>query len=371
MNRVLRNISRWIVGIVFIFSGFVKGVDPLGTAYRIEDYFIAYGTEWASFLSVGLSVFLSTVEFVLGLALISGMRMQLVSKVLLWMMIFFTGLTFYDALYEPVPDCGCFGDAIKLTNWETFYKNIVLIIFVLVIYFSRKKFKINIPRSIQTLILFLYLAGFGYFSVYNYNHLPMLDFRAWKVGKQMNPDGEQETLVYLTYQNKATGEQKEYLSPDYPWNDSVWLANWEFVDQRTEVVGELADHGLFAEDENGNDMTTVILDSPNIFVVVAYDLSKVSASSFDKIAAIDAIASAEGNGIIWLTSTLPDEVNALSEQHPELYEVYYADDIVLKTMVRSNPGLMLMDQGVVMQKWHHNDFPQGEELKQLFNQVTE
>ncbi|HOI31442.1 MAG: DoxX family protein [Bacteroidales bacterium] len=371
MNRLLRNISRWIVGIVFMFSGFVKGVDPLGTAYRIEDYFIAYGTEWASFLSVGLSVLLSTSEFVLGLALISGFRMILISKVLLWMMVFFTGLTFYDALYEPVPDCGCFGDAIKLTNWETFYKNIVLIVLVLIIFVSRRKFKINMPTPIQTLLIFLYLAGFAYFSLYNYNHLPIMDFRAWKEGKQMNPEGVQETLVYLTYRNKNTGEDKEYLSPEYPWNDSIWLNNWEFVDQRTEIVGELAGHGLFAEDENGNDMTAIVLESPNIFVIVAYDLYKIPANVFDKIATLDAIASAEGNGIIWLTSTLPDEVNALSEQHPELYEVYYADDIVLKTMVRSNPGLILMNQGVVKKKWHHNDFPEGEELKQIIKQFSE
>ena len=371
MNRVLRNISRWVVGIVFIFSGFVKGVDPLGTAYRIEDYLIAYGTEWASFMSLGLSVLLSVTEFVIGLALISGIRMQFVSKVLLLMMIFFTGLTFIDALYEPVPDCGCFGDAIKLTNWETFYKNIVLMVFVLIIYTSRKRFTIKVSKAFQTILLVAYFIGFGYFSLYNYNHLPMMDFRAWKVGKQMNPDGEQEARVYLTYRNKATGEEEEYLSPNYPWNDSIWLANWEFVDQRTEIVGDMPDHGLFAEDDEGNDKTSVIFDSPDLLMFVAYDLSKVSQEVFEKIALIDEFASSEGNGIVWLTSSLPDEVSALNEQYPTLYEVYYADDIVLKTMVRSNPGLIWMDQGVVKKKWHYNDFPQGNELEQLIKELTQ
>ena len=371
MNRVISNISRWIVGIVFIFSGFVKGVDPLGTAYRIEDYFIAYGTEWASFLSLGLSVLLSVTEFVIGIALISGMRMQFVAKALLLIMIFFTGLTFYDALYEPVPDCGCFGDATKLTNWETFYKNLVLMVFVLLIYANRKKFTLSISKSFQTFLLVVYFLGFGYFSFYNYYHLPMMDFRAWKVGKQMNPEGEQETLVYLTYRNMETGEKEEFLSPNYPWNDSTWLANWEFVDQRTEVVGDLPDHGLFAEDEEGNDMTSVVLDSPDLLLFVAYDLSKVPQKVFDKIALIDEFASSKGNGIVWLTSSLPEEVSALSEQYPTLYEVYYADDIVLKTMVRSNPGLIWMDEGVVKKKWHHSDFPQGNELEQLIKGLTE
>jgi uncharacterized membrane protein YphA (DoxX/SURF4 family) len=371
MNLVLRNISRWIVGVVFIFSGFVKGVDPLGTAYRIEDYFIAYGTEWASFLSLGLSIFLSTLEFVIGLALISGMQMKLVSKALLLIMVFFTGLTFYDAIYEPVPDCGCFGDAIKLTNWETFYKNLILMVFVLIIFFNRRNFRSNVSSSIQSVFIGIYFLGFGYFSFYNYNHLPMIDFRAWKVGKQMNPENEQESLVYLTYRNKSTGEEQEYLSPDYPWNDSVWMVNWEFVDQRTVQVGEIADHGLYAEDENGNETTSIVLNPPDLFVIVAYDLAKVPASAFEKIARVDDELSKEGNGIVWLTSTLPDEVSELSEKYPSLYEVYFADDIVLKTMVRSNPGLILLDEGIVKQKWHHNDFPQGEELRLIIESFKE
>ena len=139
--KIFTLISRLLVGCVFVFSGFVKGIDPLGTAYRIEDYFIAFGTQWAIPLALYLSVFLCTVEFSIGILLLLNVRIKEVAWLLLLMMLFFTCTTFYDALYNPVPDCGCFGDAIKLTNWQTFLKNIVLMVFVLTIFLNRKKIK--------------------------------------------------------------------------------------------------------------------------------------------------------------------------------------------------------------------------------------
>lgn len=370
MNWFLRNFSRHLVGIVFIFSGFVKGVDPLGTAYRIEDYFVAYGTEWAMGLALLLSILLSTAEFVIGLALVTGMKMRVTAWFLLVIMLFFTGVTYFDALYEPVPDCGCFGDAIKLTNWQTFYKNIVLMVFVLAIFFNRKRYKIRLYPAMQWFFVMIYFVCFGYFSYFNYSHLPMIDFRAWKEGKQLNPEGEQESLVYLTYRNKETGETKEYLSPNYPWDDAQWLESWEFVDQRTVLLGEQPDHGLFAEDSFGNEMTHVVLQSPNLLVFVSYDLSQIPAEAIVKIENIEKQVSENGGGIVWLTASLPEELESWQNKYDFLYETYFADGIVLKTIVRSNPGLVWMNEGKVMKKWHYNDFPQGEELDQLVEKLT-
>lgn len=369
MNWFLRNFSRQLVGFVFIFSGFVKGVDPLGTAYRIEDYFVAYGTEWAMGLALVLSILLSTAEFVIGLALVTGLKMRVTPWFLLVMMLFFTGITYIDAMFEPVPDCGCFGDAIIITNWQTFFKNIVLMVFVFMIFFNRKRYKNLLSSSVQWLLVIVYFVGFGYFSYYNYNHLPMIDFRPWKEGRQLNPEKEQESLVYLSYRNKETGETKEFLSPDYPWDNPEWLEAWEFVDQRTVMLGDQPDHDLFAEDSFGNEMTHVVLDSPNILVFVSHDLSRMPAEAIEKIQQIEKRVSENGEGIVWLTASLPEELEAWQEKYDIFYETFFADDIVLKTIIRSNPGLVWMNEGKVMKKWHYNDFPQGKELDELIKEL--
>jgi uncharacterized membrane protein YphA (DoxX/SURF4 family) len=176
--KFVRNFSRVFVGLVFIFSGFVKGVDPLGFAYKIDDYFIAYGMQWAEPLSTTLSVLLCAFEFSLGVLLVLNVKPKLIAWLTLLIMVYFTGLTFYDALYNPVPDCGCFGDAIKLTNWQTFYKNIVLILFALLVFLQRKKFKSPYSQGVGLFLLLLVPLTFIWFSAYNYRNLPMIDFTA-------------------------------------------------------------------------------------------------------------------------------------------------------------------------------------------------
>ena len=173
------------------------------------------------------------------------------------MMVFFTVLTLNDAIYNPVPDCGCFGDAIKLTNWETFYKNVVLMIFVGIIFAYRNKYKPWLCRFRETLALLVVMGGFSLFSLCQYRHLPMIDFLGWKVGNDMVPDNPGTAKVYLIYQNKNTGETKEYLSPNYPWNDSVWIQEWEFVNQRIDESGVIKGHTLRIFDSEGNDLTDI------------------------------------------------------------------------------------------------------------------
>lgn len=367
--KYIMNFSRLIVGLVFIFSGTVKGIDPLGTAYRIDDYFIAYGVEWAIPLSLLLSIFLCTLEFILGISLLLNAGIKKTSWILFPMMIFFTILTFVDALWEPVPDCGCFGDAIKLTNWETFYKNIVLIVLTAIIFFKRKKFRPPHIRAYAFIVLLSFSAGFLWLSVYNLNHLPMIDFREWKIGNDMDPDDVGEAKIYLTFRNKDSGEQKEYLSPDYPWQDSVWISKWEFVSQRVDDSEVLRSHNLVIEDADGNVYTESFIGNTDYqFYIIAYDLSTTHMASFDKINELYARADMEGYSMIVLTSSLPDEVNSFKAQinaDPH-FDFYYADDIVLKTMIRANPGLMLMKDGVVIAKWHYNDIPAYKDIKQEF-----
>jgi uncharacterized membrane protein YphA (DoxX/SURF4 family) len=365
--KALANISRILVGLVFIFSGFVKGVDPLGTAYRIEDYFAAFGTEWANPLSLFLSIFLCTVEFTLGLALLLNLRLKYLSWPLLLMMAFFTLLTLNDALFNPVPDCGCFGDALKLSNWQTFYKNIVLILFVMIIFLYRHEFRsVFVPR-IDNIGIVIIFAGFAFFSVYQYRHLPWIDFLGWKKGADLVPDKPGVAKIYLTYRHKTTGEEKEYLSPYYPWNDSTFLADWVFVKQRVDESGVIKGHSLKIFDTEGNDYTGNFVNNPDYqFLVVSYNLHSSSRTGFEKISNLLGYLMHGGHSLIILTGSLDEEIRDFREGlHPDL-EFYHADDVELKMMVRANPGVILLKDGIVMGKWHWRDLPEYRELKEEF-----
>ena len=367
MKLNLRNISRILVGLVFIFSGFVKGVDPLGTAYRIEDYFIAFGTNWAIPLSLFLSIFLCAVEFTLGMSLLLNFRLKIIAWPLLLMMTFFTILTLNDAVYNPVPDCGCFGDAIKLTNWTTFYKNIVLEVLVLIIFFYRKKYlSVFLPR-IDHIGIAIVFAGFVTFSFYQYLHLPMIDFLQWNTGTNLIPDNPVKPKVYLTYRNKITGEEKEYLSTNFPWNDSTWMTQWEFKDQRIDNSGVPKSHSLDIFDGQGNDYTDSFINNPGYqFIVASYSLKEASRKGFEKIDKLYDDIMRNGHSLIVVTGSTDDEVKAFRKGlHPDM-EFYHADDIELKMVVRANPGLILLKNGVVMGKWHWRDVPDYEQLKKKF-----
>lgn len=368
----LRNISRYIVAIVFIFSGFVKGVDPLGTAYRLDDYFIAYGTEWASVLSLFLSIALSTIEFLVGMALLLKLKMKATSWALLVIMSFFTILTLFDAKYEPVSDCGCFGDAIKLTNWETFYKNVVLMVFTLIVFIQRKAFRPHFTVAFQNLLAIIVSIGFVWFSVYNYRHLPMIDFRPWKVGNQMTPDPDQEAEIYLQYRNKQTNEIREYLSPNYPWNDSAWMAEWEFVDQRVVTYGEIVDHGLYVTDDQGFEHTDLILEHEGmLFLGIIYDFEKASRQSLEMFSGLQDDIHQAGLSMVILTGNLPDEMETYIQKYNLTADIFYVDVVTLKTMVRANPGLILMKSGQVHGKWHHRDIPAGKKRNHWLQSLQE
>ncbi len=365
--KLLANFSRILVALVFIFSGFVKGVDPLGTAYRIEDYFIAFGTEWAIPFALFLSIFLCAVEFTIGLALLLNLRLKIVAWPLMLMMVFFTVLTLNDAIYNPVPDCGCFGDALKLTNWETFYKNVVLIIFVMIIFFYRDKYRsVFVPRIDYIAIVVIFLA-FSYFSLHQYRHLPMIDFLGWKTGTDLVPDNPGKEKVYLTYKNRITGETREYLSPDYPWNDSTWVAEWEFQAQRIDDSGVIKGHTLKIFDAEGNDWTDTFINNPGYqFLVSSYNLGSAPEKGLKKVNDLFKEVYSSGHSLVILTGSLDDEIAKIRQtMHPDL-EFYHADDVELKIMIRSNPGLLLLKDGIVMGKWHWRDIPDYDDLKEDF-----
>lgn len=349
--------ARVALGLLFIFSGFVKGVDPVGTQYRIQDYFIAYGAEWAIPLSLYLSVFLNLIEFTLGILLLFNVWKRTVSWLVLVMMAVFTLTTLNDALYNPVPDCGCFGDAIVLSNWQTLYKNLAIGILVVVLVSSGNRERRSPGRTASWVVFIAGVVLFTGFQVYNIRHLPVVDFRNWKTGNNMLVENPLPRKYFLTYRNTETGEIREYLSPNYPYDDSVWVQKWEFVSQRV-VDPNPRKHDLSIMDEEGTDLTDGILHNPGYqIMIISYDLSHIKTRTADKIR--DLLHSCDSAGItaFFLTSALPEDVERFMESKNIGAEFYYADDTVLQAMVRSNPGFILMKDGVVVNKWHFNDMP--------------
>lgn len=359
---------RIITALVFIFSAVSKGIDPLGTDYRVVDYLEAYG--WYSLidLSFVLSVFLISVEFLLGAALLFKLRIRLAALGALLIMIFFTVVTFIDARYNLVTDCGCFGDAIKLTNWQTFYKNVVLLAFVIIIFAKQKSIVRQMRKWLQLAILVLLLAGFDWFIFHNYNHLPVVDFREWKTGNDMKSSGRETVKNYLVYKNQVTGETEEFISPNYPWNDSVWLSEWEFVNQRIDDSQLVLKHGLVIEDADGNNFTDEIIENPGYqFILASYDLDEADGQGMIGASGLFAGVSENNIEFAMLTSSTEDIIEKYTELYKIDYDVFFADDTELKAMIRSNPGLILMKNGVIISKWHHNDFPHIDEVEELIS----
>lgn len=355
-ENVLLLIFRIVVGLVFIFSSFVKGVDPYGTAYRVEDYLDAYGWFFLTDFSMLLAIILIAVEFLLGVSMLFRLRFKLGALGVFLIMVFFTIVTYFDATLELVPDCGCFGDAVKLTNWETFYKNIVLVIMAIVIFAMRKQAQQKSPKWFQNTLLIIIVGGFMVFIYYNISHLPVLDFREWKVGNDMKSEGEEDLKVYLNYKNKESGEIKEYLSPNYPWNDSVWMSNWEFVGQRFDDSSIIKKHSVVIEDSLGNNFTKDIVENPGTqYIIVIADIDKCDEDGFRRAVEIGDNIPDNESIVIVTGSDFESAANFLKVRNTDI-ELYFSDDIELKAMVRSNPGLLVLKNGFIEKKLHYNDF---------------
>ena len=357
-------VCRLLVGALFIFSSFTKGVDPLGTKYKMLDYLAVYGMTWLNDFALVLAMLMILAEFIVGICLITKIFPRLAVLGATLLMLFFTTTTLFDALYDLVPDCGCFGTAIKMSNWQTFYKNLVIDAVLIPLIFNNKLLKSKLSKSTQFIIGCLYALAFLGFELYNYRHLPVVDFMNWKVGKQLTTGTTEESKIYLTYRNKATGETKEYLSPKYPWNDSVWMSQWEFVDQRVEGGANFL--GFSALDEDGNDVTENILTTENLLMFTSHDLTKVTEKEWEKIREITEAVEKHDFTVVWTVADEPEYVEQLREKYDFLYEVYYADELEIKPIVRSNPGLIWLDNGLVKDKWSAVDFPQRKKLEKLF-----
>ena len=364
-NRSGLALCRVLIGALFVFSSFTKGVDPLGTKYKMLDYFIAYDIQWLNDLALPLAITMIMAEFIVGICLMLNLLPRLATLGASLLMIFFTITTYFDARLNLVPDCGCFGTAIKMSNWQTFFKNLIILSILIPLVFNNKTLENKRVTILgQTLFTFIFMGMFIGFEIYNVRHLPVIDFMEWKVGKDMKPvEDAAPAEIFLTFKNMETGETEEFLSPNYPWNDSIWMSQWEFVSQRQ--VGGTQSLGFSILNEDGDDFTDILFDTEKLFVFVAPYLEELTEEDINECQRIYDFANENGFNYLWITSADPEYVYELQDEYYMFDEVYYGDELELKSMVRSNPGLMLMNNGVILDKWSKIDFPYVEEIDKL------
>ena len=369
--RLVKNLCRIIVGIVFIYSGFVKGIDPLGSDYKFTDYFNAFGMGWMNATTLFFSFALSLVEFLIGIALLFNLWVSRMAWGSLLFMAFFTPLTLVLALTNPVSDCGCFGDAMILTNWQTFWKNIILLLLAIMIFMYRKEYKSSLPLVGQFSFLALAGAGMLCLSVYCYRHLPVLDFRPYAVGKNITegmrlPEGAEpdQYEVTLKYKNKQTGEVQSFTEENYPWQDTL---NWEYESSSERLVkkGYITPiHDLVIEHPTLGNITEEILEDDNhTILAVAYNLTQSDVQYQPAINRLAEYAQEKGIRFYGLTSSSERDIETYKKRYHVPYEFCTADEIQLKTMIRSNPGVITLREGTILDKWAGKDVPDVKELQ--------
>lgn len=372
--KIIGNLSRILVGATFLFSGFVKGIDPWGSTYKFTDYFNAMEFEWMLWAAFPLGILLAAAEFTIGLALLFNIFVRFFSWLALLFMAIFLPLTLWVALKNPVTDCGCFGDALVISNWETFYKNIVLTLLAIIVVAYRKKTKCFINQKVANALGGISFLAYFVIVFYSFNHLPIFDFRPYKVGvnipeaMQIPDDAQKEEYKNVFYyRNKNTGEVKKFTEENYPWQDTV---NWQYDNVESILVQkgyEPPIHDFTIETPDGENIIDFFMYDENyVFMLVAYNLHKSSTKNQDKINNLAGWAMSEGMAFFCLTSTLPDESRAFADENGAPYEFFNCDEITLKTIIRSNPGLVVLKEGTIVGKWHHNDIPTPEEFQKEF-----
>jgi uncharacterized membrane protein YphA (DoxX/SURF4 family) len=377
MLKILRSLSRILVGSVFIFSGFVKAVDPLGSTYKFTDYFEAFGLEFFVPLALPLALLLSSVELVMGISLLLGYRMKTVAWAVLLFMSFFTILTFILAIFNPVTDCGCFGDALILTNWQTFWKNIVLMVFTLIIFSGRRSFPEVRGAFAEWGILLIFFLAVLDLSFYCKNHLPILDFMPYKIGTNIPkatsiPEGAPSDVyeTHLFYKNVADGKTKEFGIDNFP-QDTLW----KFVDSKSVLISEGYKppiHDFSIASPNKEDLTETIKNQKGfVFLLVSYNLKKADKNALKKAADYYKLTAVFNDVDFYaVTASVDEDIRNAKDTLGLIYDFGSADEIALKTMVRSNPGLLLIKNGTILGKWHYNDFPEVKDIEAEFGDMV-
>ncbi len=373
IKKIVDPVARILVGGLFIFSGLIKLNDPVGTEIKLEEYFEVFATDFHPVFrvfipySLEIGLLLVVLEVVLGVAVLLHYRMKLTASVLLALIVFFTFLTGYSAIFNKVTDCGCFGDAIKLTPWQSFYKDLVLLVFILHLFFYRKTYT-PVLRTMEGHAVIGAVTAISFFlGIYAIRHLPFIDFRPYKIGnnipEQMKlPPGARRDSVVMTFIYRTGGKTVELTMHELSRVDSTY----EFVDRIDKVVRvgdrpKITDYSV--TDVNGKDATQETFEGVKLLIIIQ-NAAKASTANLSRIR--DLIKGVEGYAEVMILTASPEaEFESFRHAHQLAAPFYFADATVLKTIVRSNPGITLWVNGTVKGMWHHNDTPSADEIIEL------
>lgn len=360
--KIFAQISRVIVGLLFIFSGLIKLNDPVGTQYKLEEYFEVFATDLPAFhdlfvslipMALYFSVFLCAAEVVLGIALLVAYKPRTTSVLLLLIILFFTFLTFYSAYFNKVTDCGCFGAAIKLTPWTSFGKDIFLLILILVIVYYRKKFK---PLPTGLIVLLSTIASLG-IAVYALRHLPIIDLLPYRVGASI--PAQMKASEPLRYQYIFEKDGKTFKYEQYPSDTTLEFK--EMIVLNEDAKPKITDFKVWNDE---GDFTEESFKGKKLFLIIK-NFTDINTAAFPDISKLINQVKNKGIAPVILTSGDSGEIQKFMQEHQLSIPYYSVDATVLKTISRSNPGLWLLQDGIVKGKWHYNDTPTSEEVVEL------
>ncbi|HET8753910.1 MAG TPA: BT_3928 family protein [Salinimicrobium sp.] len=362
--KILVAFARIIVGILFVFSGLIKLNDPMGFAFKLEEYFSpgVLNLEFLSAFALVIAICLVIIEVVLGIMLLIGYLPKFTMWALLLMILFFTFLTFYSAYFNKVTDCGCFGDAIPLTPWQSFYKDIILLVLILILFFNRKFIRPVFSQNSHKWIIFSSLFLCFLLAYYVLMHLPVFDFRAYKEGyniaeKMTVPEGAPKAIYDYNWKFEIDGEEKIITTKGaFPQVDG------EFIEVTTELVqeGYLPPIHDFSIEKNGENFTSEMLQEDKLILIVAFSLARSEAEGLESLKKVTQEAKKNGYKVIGLSASGDELKKEIKEKYDLDFEFYFSDETALKTIIRSNPGIVKLNNGTIIQKLHWND---AEDLK--------
>ncbi|WP_276380515.1 BT_3928 family protein [Flavobacterium sp. H4147] len=360
MKNIITQFSRLFVGVLFIISGLIKLNDPVGFSYKLAEYFSepVFNMPFLEPLALGLAIFLVILEVVLGVMLLVGYKATQTIWALLLLIVFFTFLTFYSAYFDVVKDCGCFGDALHLTPWQSFGKDVILLFFILILFINQKLIKPLFSNSKTNLVVYLSVVLSAFMAYWVLNHNPIKDFRPYKVGNNIQkgmeiPEDAPKSVVEMIFIYKVNGVDKEFTEKD--------LMNIPegatFVDRKDKVITEgyvppIHDFTMTKDDADHKDE---LLQEPKLVIFVTYDLSKSKPEGMKKLAKVTEDAKAKGYKVIAMTASGADEIAKAKKDYNLNVDFYFCDATTLKTVERANPSIVVLHKGTVVQKLHYND----------------